>query len=187
MRSVNFYNALASFPAVTKLFSSTLRVDELRAHITTVSQENLDLGGSIRNSLLPFKLDREDAEDDTKAEDAEVRTVFERLNVWETILKRGGGGSLEAKMDAVGLSHGQLQLFSIEREILQQRRIKGKLVLMDEATSHVAVKSDANAQLFLKEAFAERTIIMIAHRLESIADANVLIDLSHGVAERLKK
>lgn len=163
---------------------STIPVDDLRAHITTVSQENLDFGGSVRNSLLPFELDKAEADRDTKGEDTEIQTVLERLNIWGAIVKQGG---LETKMDAVGLSHGQLQLFSIARAILRQRKIKGKLVLMDEATSHVDMKSDANAQKFFKEAFAGCTILMIAHRLETIEDADLFIDLSHGVAEMVEK
>lgn len=160
---------------------STIPVDELRARITTVSQENLDFGGSVRSSLVPFDLGRSDAKG---KEDAEIQTVLERLGIWEAIAKQGG---LEEATDKVRLSHGQLQLFSIARAILRQRRIKGRLVLMDEATSHVDVKSDANAQGFFKEAFAGCTILMIAHRLETIEDADVFVDLSHGVVEVVEK
>ncbi|OAR00032.1 hypothetical protein LLEC1_00475 [Akanthomyces lecanii] len=163
---------------------STIPVDDLRAHVTTVSQENLDFGGSVRNSLLPFEVDKAEADRDTKGEDAEIQIVLERLNIWDAIVKQGG---LETKMEKIGLSHGQLQLFSIARAILRQRKIKGKLVLMDEATSHVDMKSDANAQKFFKEAFAGCTILMIAHRLETIEDADLFIDLSHGTAEIVER
>ncbi|KAJ3498397.1 hypothetical protein NLG97_g1148 [Lecanicillium saksenae] len=163
---------------------STIPLDDLRAHISTVAQENLDFGGSIRSSLLPFSLGRAEAARNTEEEDAEIQTVLERLNVWEAIMKQGG---LDAQMDKVGLSHGQLQLLSIARAILHQRKTKGKLVLVDEATSHVDMKSDADAQKFFKEAFAGCTIVMIAHRLETIEDADIFIDLSHGVAEVTRK
>lgn len=163
---------------------STIPVDDLRARITTVSQENLDLGGSIRNSLLPFDLIKAEEDRDIEAEDTEIHSVLERLNIWEAISKQGG---LDAQMDKVGLSHGQMQLLSIARAILHQKRVQGKLVLMDEATSHVDMKSDANAQKFFKETFAGCTIVMIAHRLETIEDADIFIDLSHGVMETVKK
>ncbi|KAJ6788053.1 hypothetical protein PWT90_09274 [Aphanocladium album] len=163
---------------------STIPVDDLRARISTVSQENLDFGGSIRSSLLPFRLGKTEVTRDTKEEDAEIQTVLERLNIWDAITKQGG---LDAQMDKVGLSHGQLQLLSIARAILHQRETKGKLVLMDEATSHVDMKSDADAQKFFKEAFDSCTIVMIAHRLETIEDADTFVELSHGVAEIARK
>lgn len=159
---------------------ATIPVDELRGRITTVSQENLDFGGSVRNSLDPFGINDTPEEREAKNEDGEMRKVLERLRIWEVIAKQGG---LDEKLEKVGLSHGQLQLFSIARAILRHRKTKGKVVLMDEATSHVDMNSDANVQSFFREAFAGCTILVIAHRLETINDADMFVDLTHGVAE----
>lgn len=161
---------------------SKIPLDELRSRIVTVSQENLDIGGTIRNSLVPFELNHKDG--DSAEDDSEIESVLERLNIWGPISKQGG---LDAKLDKVGLSHGQLQLFSIARAILRQKQTGSKLVLMDEATSHVDMRSDSNAQKFFRETFDGCTILAIAHRLETIEDADMFVDLAHGVATLVEK
>lgn len=161
---------------------STVPRDTLRSRIITISQDYLDLGGSVRNNLLPFNLNSPTG--DSVTTDNDVDDVLRRVGLL-TLVNREGG--LEAQLSKVGLSHGQLQLLSIARAILRSKETRSKVILMDEATSNVDLETDTAIQKVLREAFAGCTIMMIAHRLETVKDANMLVELVHGKARVVDK
>lgn len=156
---------------------STIPRDVLRSRIITISQEYLDLGGTVRNNLVPLKLNQPDA--GGPPTDAEIDDVLESVGLLHIIRGRHG---LDQELSKAGLSHGQLQLLSIARAILRGKETQAKLVLMDEATSNVDLETDAKIQKVLRESFSGCTILMIAHRLETIEDADMFVELSHGRA-----
>lgn len=149
--------------------------DTLRSHIITISQEHLDLGGTVRNNLLPFCMNMSSMDGATV--DEELLDVLDSVGLRACIEKLGG---LDADLSKVGLSHGQLQLLSIARAMLRGKETESKVVLMDEATSNVDLETDAMIQKVLRESFAGCTILMIAHRLETIRDANMFVEVSQG-------
>lgn len=63
---------------------------------------------------------------------------------------------------------GQRQLLSIARAIVKQP----KLLIMDEATSSVDMKTDAMIQTTVRQSFANATVITVAHRLHTIMDSD---------------
>ncbi|OAA36693.1 ABC transporter, transmembrane domain, type 1 [Beauveria brongniartii RCEF 3172] len=82
-------------------------------------------------------------------------------------------------MDSVPLSQGQEQLFSLARALLM-RRTRGRVVLLDEATSSVDAETDGLLQRILREEFGEYTVITVAHRLDTIMDSDVVLAMHGG-------
>ena len=82
-------------------------------------------------------------------------------------------------MKSVPLSQGQLQLFSLARAILM-RPTRGKIVLLDEATSNVDNETDKLMQMLIREEFKEHTILTVAHRLDTIMDSDIVLVVDGG-------
>jgi ATP-binding cassette subfamily C (CFTR/MRP) protein 1 len=85
---------------------------------------------------------------------------------------------LEAPLKGSPLSHGQFQLFGLARALLLKGR--SRILILDEATSNVDAKTDELMQRIIREQFAKHTILTIAHRLDTIRDADTILVLDKG-------
>ena len=88
---------------------------------------------------------------------------------YETLLTENGGN----------LSHGQKQLLAIARVILS----KPAILILDEATSSIDTRTELQIQAALKKVLEGRTSFIIAHRLNTICDADTIIVVSNGEIE----
>ena len=86
---------------------------------------------------------------------------------------------LDLPMRSLPLSQGQQQLFSLARAILM-RPSRGKVVLLDEATSNVDGETDKLMQRLVREEFRDHTVITVAHRLDTIMDSDLVMVLEAG-------
>jgi ABC-type multidrug transport system fused ATPase/permease subunit len=91
--------------------------------------------------------------------------------VWEVVVKLKMDGKfskerLQSKIQNSGgnLSSGEKQLLCLARALLYQN----KIIIMDEATSNIDIVTEENIQNLIKEAFADSTVITIAHRINTI-------------------
>lgn len=170
---------------------ATIHPDQLRSRIITITQDAVQFDDTIRKNLLPFTMNDDDSkvldEKETakkEAKDAMLKSVLEKLNIWSHLAEKGG---LDAMIRDVGYSKGEMQLFCIARAVVRRNETDINLVLIDEATSSLDPRRDAATQKVMKEAFDGCTVITIAHRLDTIEDADCTVELSGGRVMRIKR
>lgn len=164
---------------------ATVDPDLLRSRIITISQDIVELDGTIRDNLLPYEKvwTIDEAEVDEKPnEDAEeknqiLRETLVRLRLWDQLQVLGG---LKAKLSEVGYSRGEMQLFCIARAVVRRRLTGSSLILVDEATASVDFWLDQVVREMMLEYCSGCTSIVVAHRAESIADSDSTIYMAEG-------
>ncbi|KAI9149384.1 ABC transporter C family member [Paramyrothecium foliicola] len=111
--------------------------------------------------------------------DEEIINALKRVELWTVIQAKTEEGKppLDEKLDESFLSHGQRQLFCLGRALLR----KSSFLILDEPTSSVDSATDAKMQDIIRSEFTDRTIIMIAHRLDTILDFDTIAVLDRGI------
>ncbi|OAQ99171.1 hypothetical protein LLEC1_07152 [Akanthomyces lecanii] len=148
---------------------SQVPLDELRSRVVTISQDQIKLDASVRRAT---KKKSQEAE----RQDIMLKGLLTRLGIWGPLENKG----LDAMLDDVGYSHGQMQLFCLARGIVRYQDTGSKVVLIDEATSSVEQGMEKSAQDIMKEYFADCTVLIIGHRESSIRDVELTVELSRG-------
>ncbi|WP_211369803.1 ABC transporter ATP-binding protein [Nonomuraea turkmeniaca] len=145
---------------------------ELLSRVAIVFQDVVLLRESVRDNIRLGRPDATDAEVEAAAKAARVHDVIMALpDGYDTVLGSDGGG----------LSGGERQRVTIARAILQDAPV----VVLDEATAHADAESEAAIQEALSELAAGRTVMVIAHRLHTIAGADQILVLDSGrIVER---
>lgn len=141
--------------------------DSVRKHMAFVLQESFLFQGSIRENIRYGRLDASDEEIVEAAKQANAHSFIELLpDGYDTIL--GNSGS--------SLSQGQKQLLAIARAMLA----KPSVLILDEATSNIDTITELHIQEALKRLMRGRTSFIIAHRLNTIREADQIIVLQDG-------
>jgi len=150
--------------------TSDINLDALRSKITIIPQIPELLSGSLRHNLDPF-----DQYDDATLNDA-LRAAG--LFALQADMDEGRI-TLDSKISSGGgnLSVGQRQILALARAIVRG----SKLLILDEATSAIDHKTDTAIQSSLRhELGRDTTVITIAHRLQTIMDADKIMVLDAG-------
>jgi ABC-type multidrug transport system fused ATPase/permease subunit len=155
---------------------SQISRQELRSRVTTLPQDPVTIQGSVRDNANPFE-QACSTNEDGNADDSIIKAALARVGLLDHIESRGG---LDSDLAKLGLSQGQMQLFCLARAILHNQKTGSRVVLMDEATSNVDEETDRHMQGIMKEAFAGCTVIIVAHRLDTIKDADLTVELDAG-------
>lgn len=79
------------------------------------------------------------------------------------------------------LSSGEKQLLCICRAVLRKRRI----IILDEATANIDIITEQKIQKFMKQEFKNQTMIVIAHRLQTIIESDKVMVLSDGRVQEM--
>ncbi|WP_022907337.1 ABC transporter ATP-binding protein [Curtobacterium sp. B18] len=140
---------------------------ELRAQIGYVEQDAPVLAGTIRANLL---LGSPDA-----TEDDCVR-VLEAVNLGEVLHRDPRGLDAQVGEDGVMLSGGERQRLAIARALLAAPPI----LLLDESTSSLDGVNEQKMRLAIDAVAEDRTLLVIAHRLSTVVDSDVIVVLEHG-------
>ncbi|KAE9400429.1 P-loop containing nucleoside triphosphate hydrolase protein [Gymnopus androsaceus JB14] len=157
------------------ILTSTLNLDALRSKITIIPQTPELISGTLRQNLDPFDEDHDDAALNDALRAAGLFALQEELDVedrinLDTVIASGG----------TNLSVGQRQIIALARAIVR----RSKLLILDEATSAIDYKTDTIIQDSLRNEYKERggsaTILTIAHRLQTVMDADRIMVLEAG-------
>jgi len=144
-----------------------LRIDDLRQRAATVLQTPFLFSESVMYNLKYGRVDATDEECMQAAVDANAHSFIMRLpDGYETVLAESG----------VNLSQGQRQLLTIARAIVA----KPDVLILDEATSSVDTRTEREIKVAMERLMAGRTSFLIAHRLSTVRDADMIIALDHG-------
>ena len=144
----------------------------LSSQIGMVTQENYLFHDTIRTNLLYARLD---------ATLAELEAACRAANIHDFIMELPDGYDTIVGERGYRLSGGEKQRIALARVILKDPRI----LVLDEATSHLDSESEALIQDALKRVMAGRTSIVIAHRLSTILAADQILVLDRGrIVER---
>ncbi|NXW02689.1 MRP7 protein, partial [Fregetta grallaria] len=149
--------------------SQLVGVEELRSRLAIIPQDPFLFSGSIRENLDP----------QGKWTDAELHEVLEQCHLRDAIAQMGG---LDSELGERGksLSVGQRQLVCLARALLT----RAKVLCIDEATASVDQKTDQLLQQTIRQRFTDKTVLTIAHRLNTILDSDRVLVMQAGrVAE----
>ena len=149
-----------------------LRLDDLADSIGMVTQETYLFHDTIRANLLY-------ANPDASSED--LVNAAQAANIHHFIMDLPEGYNTIVGERGYRLSGGEKQRLALARVLLKDPRI----MILDEATSHLDSESEALIQEALERMYANRTSIVIAHRLSTILSADLILVMDKGeVIER---
>ncbi|MBR6730813.1 MAG: ABC transporter ATP-binding protein [Alphaproteobacteria bacterium] len=144
-----------------------LSLKSLRDNIAVVFQDNFLFSGTIRDNIMLGK---------QNATDKEVQKAIQMACLDEFITSLENGLDTEIGERGVLLSGGQKQRIAIARAFIKNAPI----VILDEATSALDNKSEAIVQQAIDNLMKDRTVIVIAHRLSTVQNADKIIVINSG-------
>ena len=144
-----------------------IRKSDLRRALGVVLQDTNLFTGTVLENIRYGKLDASDEECIAAAKLAGADDFITRLPEGYQTMLSGNGANL---------SQGQRQLLSIARAAVADPPV----MILDEATSSIDTRTEAIVQRGMDALMKGRTVFVIAHRLSTVKNANVIIVLDHG-------
>ena len=144
-----------------------LKRDDLRKNTAIVLQDTFlfsdTIGGNIKYA-------------DREADDERMKNAAKLSNIARFIERQPEGYDTWLSHAGESLSHGQRQLLAIARAVLADP----KILILDEATSSVDTRTEQKIQDAMVNLMKNRTSVIIAHRLSTVRDADLIVVMDHG-------
>lgn len=162
-----FYDVTGGRVLVDGIDVRDVSLRSLRSQIGIVLQDTFLFSGTIMENIRFGQL---------AATDEEVIAAARAIGADEFIEKLPDGYHTFVNERGGGISLGQRQLLSFARAVLADPRI----LILDEATASIDTETEQKVQAALTKLLAGRTAFVVAHRLSTIRNADVIIVLDHG-------
>lgn len=162
-----FYDPKAGAILVNGTDIRRFTVESLRRHIALVTQDTFLFDGTVAANIADGRPDATQAEIESAARDA---------NAYDFIMAMPEGFQSRVGEGGGNLSGGQRQRIAIARAILRQAPI----LLLDEATSALDAQAERDIQEALGRLMKGRTTFVIAHRLATVRDADIIYVMDKG-------
>ncbi|KAI1348977.1 ABC transporter [Xylaria sp. FL0043] len=156
---------------------STAPRDTTRERLLVVPQEPLILAGSVRFNVDPHG----------HSDDESIAAALERVGLRDLLVGEHGARNLDTPLTTSNLSKGEQRLLALARLLLMLKSRKhagasGAVLLLDEPTSDLDAETDATVQRVLREDFGGATTVVVAHRLTTIMDSDLIVVMDAGRA-----
>lgn len=147
--------------------------EKLRAKITTLPQDSIELPDTTRHNLLPSNI----MDNNNPIPKDVLESVLEDVGLWNHITAKGG---LDTLFDDMHFSSGQRQMFNVARAMLHHLQFDTKIVLMDEIASSLDYETKESLERTMKVAFGDCTRVIISHNMRDTMDCDLILTLSNG-------
>ena len=145
---------------------SQVSARDLRQQVALVPQRSSVFSGTIAEAIRFGR----------QATQEQLQQAAKLANAHDFIIRLPDGYNTRLQERGTNVSGGQLQRIAIARAVLGNPAV----MLLDEATSALDAEAEASVQLGLKQAMLGRTVIVIAHRLATVQEADLIVVLEHG-------
>ena len=144
-----------------------IKKDDLRRSLGMVLQDTSLFTGTVMDNIRYGRLD---------ATDEECIAAAKLVSAHDFITRLPEGYNTMLTADGANLSQGQRQLLSIARAAVADAPV----MILDEATSSIDTRTEALVSKGMDSLMEGRTVFVIAHRLSTVQNANVIMMLDHG-------
>ncbi|MCV7356475.1 ABC transporter ATP-binding protein [Mycolicibacterium fluoranthenivorans] len=162
-----FYDPVSGVVSLDGVDLRDIEQAELRRHVVMVTQENFMFEGTVADNIRFGR---------PSATDAEVRAAAEAVGADRFIDALPDGYATDVAKRGGRLSAGQRQLIAFARAFLADPAV----LILDEATSSLDIPSERLVQRALVTVLADRTAVVIAHRLSTVLSSDRVLVLEHG-------
>ncbi|OBJ68041.1 ABC transporter ATP-binding protein [Mycobacterium sp. 1274756.6] len=162
-----FYDPTAGVARLDGIDLRQLAQADLRRNVVMVTQENFMFTGTVADNIRFGR---------PEATDAQIRAAAEEVGAAEFIADLPDGYATDVATRGGRLSAGQRQLIAFARAFLADPAV----LILDEATSALDIPSERLVQRALRTVLAERTALVIAHRLSTVEIADRVLVLDGG-------
>jgi ABC-type multidrug transport system fused ATPase/permease subunit len=146
---------------------NSISLHDLRSRLSVIPQNPILFAGTLRYNLDPFE----------QYTDEQCLLALESVQLKHVVSNSSAGLDQLVAESGNNFSTGQCQLICVARAILKQ----SKILMIDEATANVDRITDSLIQNVITDKFQNRTILTIAHRLNTVAKSDRIVVLHQGM------